>query len=194
MTDVPSRLAHLDQPVDPLPDEPMTDLGYARRLIKVHGDRIRFVVPWNRWLTWDGCRWAADSDGQVQRCMKLTARAVTSAVIAGKHDKDTLKAAKRAESNSGVKGALALASTEPEIAVSPDQLDADPYLLNCKNGILDLRTGACTEHNPAALMTKVTGASYDPSAAGPEFFKFLERIQPGESMRDYLGRLLGHAL
>jgi putative DNA primase/helicase len=196
MTDIPASLADLDQPTarDPLPDEPMTDLGYARRFIEVYGDRLRFVVAWNRWLIWDGTRWAHDSDGQAQRWMKVIARTVTSAVLLGKASKETLRAAKRAESNSGVKGALALASTEPEIAVSPDDLDADPYLLNCRNGIVDLRTGELRSHDPVLLLTKMTGAAYSPQAAGPEFVKFLERIQPDESMREYLARLLGHTL
>jgi putative DNA primase/helicase len=193
MTDVPTRLADLD-PLDPLPEEPLTEFGYARRLIEVYGERLRFVVAWNRWLIWDGSKWAADSNGQVQRWMKVIARTVTSAALLDKADKDVLRAAKRAESNSGVKGALTLASTEPEIALAPNDLDTDPYLLNCPNGILDLRTGQLRPHDPKALLTKMTGASYDPQAPGPMFFKFLERIQPDAAMREFLARLLGHSV
>ena len=40
----------------------------------------------------------------------------------------------------------------------------------------------------------MTGAAYRPGAAGPEFTKFLERVQPDEAMRAYLARLTGHAL
>jgi putative DNA primase/helicase len=196
MTGIPSSLADLDEPrvADPLPDEPMTELGYARRLIEVYGSRLRFVVAWNRWLIWDGARWAPDTDGQVQRWMKVIARTVTSAVLLDQGDKDMLRAAKRAESNAGVKGALELASTEPELAISPDDLDADPYLLNCRNGTIDLRTGERLKHDPALLLTKMAGAAYDPEMNGPEFAMFLERIQPDEGMREFLARLLGHAL
>ena len=197
MTEIPASLADLDgpgQPVDPLPDEPMTELGYARRLIEVYGARLRFVVAWNRWLVWDGKRWAADTDGQAQRWMKVIARRVSSVAVLGKAERDMLRAAKRAESNGGVKGALTLASTEPEIAVRPDDLDADAYLLNCRNGILDLRTGQLGAHDPGRLLTKMTGAAYESGPHGPEFTKFLERIQPDQSMRDFLARLLGHSL
>ena len=205
MTDITS-LADLDQAArraelpranegDPAPDEPYTELGYARRLIAAYGDGLRFVVAWNKWLIWDGQRWAADSDGHAQRCMKLVARRVHTGLLADREDdKDILRAAKRAESNSGVKGAMALASTEPEIAISPADLDADPYLLNCQNGILDLRTGSLRPHAPEAMLTKVTGADYDPEAHGAIFAKFLERVQPDPAMREYLSRLLGHAL
>ncbi len=60
-----------------------------------------------------------------------------------------------AESSAGVSGALTLASTEASIAVTPDDLDADPFLLNCRNGTLDLRTGELRAHDPADLLTKI---------------------------------------
>ena len=41
-------------------------------------------------------------------------------------------------------------------------LDADPWLLNCANGTLDLHTIALRAHNPADRITKVTHAAYLP--------------------------------
>ncbi len=66
--------------------------------------------------------------------------------------------------------------------VTPDDLDADPFLLNCANGTLDLRTSELRSHDPADLLTKMTGAAYRPDSAGPEFAKFLERVQPGPAV------------
>ena len=51
-------------PADPLPDEPKTELGYARRLVHVYGAHLRYVAAWRRWLVWDGRRWAHDATGQ----------------------------------------------------------------------------------------------------------------------------------
>ncbi len=48
---------------DPVPGEPTTELGYARRLVAVYGDRLRYVAAWRRWLVWDGQRWAHDGTG-----------------------------------------------------------------------------------------------------------------------------------
>lgn len=176
--------------------EPLTELGYARRLVAEHGQTLRYVVPWGRWLVWNGTHWAADTDGHVFRCMKLIARDVhTSLIKGGRASKETMRAAKRAESSSGIKGALSLASTEPEIAIVPEQLDAHPYLLNCQNGIVDLQTGKLQDHAPELLLTKITRGSYVPDAEGPtRFGRFLARIQPDEGMRDFIRRLLGHSL
>ncbi len=102
--------------------------------------------------------------------------------------------ARRGESSAGISGALTLASTEDTIVITPDQLDADPLLLNCPNGVLDLRTGQLSPHDPVLLLTKMTGAPYSPQAQGQTFAKFLERVQPDPAMRAFLARLLGHAL
>jgi putative DNA primase/helicase len=182
---------------DPMPDEPHTEYGYARRLVDVYGDRLRFVPAWRRWLVWDGTRWAHDDSGQAHRWMKATARRLTvdaMSVMDADRRRAALRETKRAESAAGVAAALTLAGTEREVVVTPDQLDADPFLLNCANGTLDLRTLELRKHDPADLLTKVTGAAYDPDAAGAEWSRFLARVQPDAEMRAYLARLHGHAL
>ena len=184
-------------PSDPMPGEPMTELGYARRLVAAYGDRLRFVPAWKRWLVWDGTRWAHDTTGQAQRWMKVTARNLTTDAYALEDEKDrkaALGTTRRGESSAGVAGALTLAGTEAGIVAAPDDLDADPFLLNCANGTLDLRTGDLRPHEPGDLITKVTRAAYDPAAPGAAFTAFLERVQPDPLMRSFLARLIGHAL
>src|SRR5262249_42137151 len=156
--------------------EPMTELGYARRLVHVYGDRLRYCPEWRWWLVWDGKRWGRDVTGQSARWMKSIARRITADALAIAGDAErraALRNAKRAESAGGIAGALTLAGTEIEVVVTPDDLDADPFLLNCRNGVLDLRTGQLGPHDPALLLTKITGAAYQPGAAGAEFDRFL---------------------
>jgi putative DNA primase/helicase len=182
---------------DPLPDEPWSELGYARRLVHIYGDRLRYVPAWRRWLVWDGKRWAHDTTGQSARWMKSISRRVTSVALAIEHEKDRQQAvslARRGESSAGVSGSLTLAGTENEVVVTPDDLDADPFLLNCPNGTFDLRTGELREHDPADLITKLAAGAYDQGATGQAFGAFLARVQPDEAMRDYLARLVGHGL
>jgi putative DNA primase/helicase len=182
---------------DPLPGEPWTELGYARRLIAAYGARLRYAPAWRKWLVWDSKRWAIDDTGQAARWCKVIARTLTTEAMAVTDDdkrRALVRLARRGESSAGVAGALTLASTEPEVAVTPDDLDADPFLLNCANGTLDLRTGELREHDPADLLTKIAGAAYQPGTPAPEWAKFLTRVQPDESMRDFLARLTGLAL
>jgi putative DNA primase/helicase len=188
-------MAERDHPRDdPLPAEPFTELGYARRLIHVYGPWLRHVGAWNRWLVWDGRRWVHDTEGQAARWQKIIARRVTNAALDIADEaarKAALHLARRHESAAGVAGALRLASTENEVAIGPDELDAHPHLLNCPNGVLDLRLAELQPHDPALLLTKITNATYDPDATGELFPGFLAGIQPDQVMRDYLARLLG---
>jgi putative DNA primase/helicase len=187
---------------DPLPDEPLTELGYAMRLVAVYGHRLRHVSAWHRWLAWDGRRWREDTTGQAVRWAKSIARRVTMSITtqpADSHDeraqrKSDLRMALRAESSSAIQGALLLASTDEGIAVSPDDLDADPHLLTVTNGTVDLRTGELCPHRPGDLITRLAPAAYRPDCDSALWHKFLERVQPDEQVRGYLARLMGHAL
>lgn len=186
-----------DDDQDPMPGEPKTELGHARRLIHVYGHRLRYVPAWRRWLVWDGIRWCPDATGQAARWAKMIARRLTTDALGITDDakrRAALNVARRGESSAGVAGALTLASTEEGVGVSVDDLDADPFLLNTPSGVLDLRTGQIGPHDPELLLTKLTGAAYDPAATGPAFAAFLARIQPNQAMQDYLARLLGHTL
>lgn len=58
----------------------------------------------------------------------------------------------------------ALKEARPMLLTTPDQLDADPYLLNTPSGTWDLRDGTCRSHDPADLLTKQT--ALDPTDEG----------------------------
>jgi hypothetical protein len=51
-----------------------TDMGKAQRLIEAYGDRLRHCWPWNKWLVWDGIRWALDDSGTVFSYSKTIAK------------------------------------------------------------------------------------------------------------------------
>lgn len=183
--------------VDPMPEEPWTELGYANRLVYVYGDRLRYVGAWRKWLVWNGIRWAPDATGQADRWMKVIARRITCAAMEitdSDRRKAALSAARRGEASAGISGALKLASTVKGIAIEPEALDADPFLLNVANGTLDLRTMELGPHEPENLLTKVTRAAYRPEITGRHWPKFLEKVQPEAEMRAFLARLVGHTV
>ena len=52
--------------------EDLTDLGNARRLVRLYGQNLCYVEAWG-WMTWDGKRWQKDETGAVMRLAKRTA-------------------------------------------------------------------------------------------------------------------------
>jgi putative DNA primase/helicase len=88
---------------------------------------------------------------------------------------------------------LKLAQSEMPVAL--DDLDCDPYLLNVKNGTLDLRTGKLKPHDRDDRITKLVPIDFDPNAKCPTFNTFLLEVCGGDvGLRDYLQRVIGYSL
>lgn len=106
-----------------------------------------------------------------------------------------LKHALKSQARPRIESVLALGKSEPDISARPDDFDTDAWLLNCQNGILDLRSGQLRPHDPQARLTKIAGAVYDPGAACPRWLEFLNRIFAGDqSMVDFVQRAAGYTL
>jgi putative DNA primase/helicase len=85
-----------------------------------------------------------------------------------------------------------LARSDRLLAARPDQWDADPYLFNTPDGVIDLRTGKIRPHNPSDYMTKI--AATGPGGDCPRWLAFLDRIFAGNSeVISYLRRVLGYS-
>ncbi len=175
-----------------------TDLGNAKRLIAQHGDKIRFCFAWRKWLVWDGKTWHIDNNGQILRLAKDTVKRIyeEAANILDTQQRQTIaKWAVSSESEHRLNAMVSLAQSEPGVPVSPHELDVDPYLLNCLNGTIDLRTGQLLQHNPKNLITKIIPVSYDPAAQCPQWIDFLETIfNWNQDIIFFLQRVVGYSL
>jgi putative DNA primase/helicase len=174
----------------------LTDLGNAERFVDEHGHRVRYCHLWGKWLVYDGRRWVADEAGLVEAMMKATVRNIYREAADAEDDKQRKAIAdhaKKSEAKKRITDALYLVRSESGIPVSPSDLDCDPWLLNCENGTVDLRTGELREHRRADLITKLAPVEYDPQATAPAFMVFLERILPSEALRRFVQRVLGYA-
>jgi putative DNA primase/helicase len=101
----------------------------------------------------------------------------------------------RSESHSRIMDMIGLAKSEPEIPVRPQQLDADPWVLNLANGTLDLRTGQLREHRREDLITKLAPVAYDPAAPCPRWEAFLSRIFAGDAeLIRFVQKAVGYSL
>jgi len=90
---------------------------------------------------------------------------------------------------------IELAKSEPGIPVRPQQLDADPWVLNLSNGTLDLRTGQLGEHRREDLLTKLAPVAYDPEAQCPRWEAFLSGILAGDAeLIRFLQKAMGYSL
>lgn len=162
----------------------------AYRLAASHADKLLHVNGLG-WHYFDGARWAEDENGHARRAVLN----VLSAALAESIGDKTLRAdVARCESDAGISGVLGVAAALVEFAATIRDLDADPWLLNCANGTLDLRTRQVRPHDPRDRLTKVTRGAYDPDADGSDWLAFLEQVLPDEDERAYLQRVLGQSV
>ena len=174
------------------PETHRSHLRFAERLALSYAGQLRHAHGVG-WLVWSGTRWQRDNDGAP---MRLAISVIRDAVAeaAGRQDKDLASDARRTETAHALSSVLTIASCLKPLAISAAELDPDPWLFNCTNGTLDLRTGDLRAHDPRDLVTRVAGCEYDPAAAGTTFMRFLAEILPDATVRDFVQRLFGYAM
>lgn len=180
------------------PKNAVTDLTNAQRLVAQHGKDLRFCWPWGKWLVWDSTRWQEDDTAEVIRRAKKTVRAMYAEAEKISDDKDRenfIKSVLKSESKERLTAMIALAASESGIPVLPSELDNDPWLLNVKNGTIDLRTGELRPHKREDMLTKIAPIVYDPGAECPRWKQFLSEIMDGnQNLVNFLQRAAGLSL
>ncbi|MFH0899234.1 MAG: phage/plasmid primase, P4 family [Pseudomonadota bacterium] len=175
----------------------LTDLGNAERLASRHRDNIRFINGRGGWHVWDERRWALDETEELKRRAAETVRSIyAEAENAPTEDlqKALWRHAVKSESAAKIEAMIKLAASLEGIVLRARDLDADHWLLNCANGMLDLRTGQLRPHERADLVTKLAPVDYDPDACCPTWERFLERVIPSPAVRSFLQRAAGYSL
>lgn len=181
-----------------------SDIGNSKRLLIAHGQHLRFVPTWNRWLAYAGGRWHLDHAetlvnhvaGQLGK--ELLSYRNFQDVRNGREPEREMKAlikwAKRSESMPGITSTVAAAATVPGVAVDHELLDANPWLFNVRNGTIDLTTNKLQPHRPGDLLTMQAAVNYEAFALAPLWEQLLARALPDEEVRRFVQRLLGLAL
>jgi putative DNA primase/helicase len=190
----------------------LTDRGNAQRVVAQHGKDLRFCHPWKRWLVFDGRRWAQDATAEAAWRVKRTQDDLYRSTIGRLNELTSIGDAEERkqqmarltrllrhcldwEDARSISRCLQVATSEPDIPIVPEQLDVDPFLLNCLNGTLELRTGTLRDHRRADNLTKLCPVEYRADAACPLWEKFLSRVLDGNAdLIEYLQRVIGHCL
>lgn len=175
-----------------------TDLGNAKRLVAQHGKSIRYCYALRKWFTWDGKVWRIDDNGEVLRRAKNTVHNIyREAYESSAPDicKKLGKWAVKSQESAKIMALLKLAESEEGIPISPQKLDRNQYLLNCLNGVIDLKTDQLKPHNPENFITKIIPVEYNPKATCPLWIEFLETIfNWNQDITGFLQRAIGYSL
>jgi putative DNA primase/helicase len=173
----------------PLPATPLFSDDYlASVFISRHGHELRYTAASGQWHRFDGKRWCRDETLAVYDFAKISNREIANTTT-----KETAKKIASAKTRAAV---VSLAQSDRRIAATLAQWDADPWLLNTPDGVVDLRTGKMREHRPEDYMTKMTAVAPDfLNPHPPLFMKYMSEITNNDNeLIDFHKKTLGYAL
>jgi putative DNA primase/helicase len=120
------------------------DATNAERLMREHGDSIRYLAAWKKWLVWDGTHWKTDESGALIHGKGLeTVRNLYDELLKTNDYRERIEIEKYAMISESVRrreSTIKAASWKKELNITGDQLDLDPWLLNVRNGTINVLT------------------------------------------------------
>lgn len=186
--------------------DPCSHVANAQRLIHHYGDKLLYV-PGIGWHVW-GPPWRADDLAAAKLVHGLGKLIAAEAAAMGQWVADApnkersdreaamvarFKWANKCETERVIEETLRCA--RPYFVAKADTLDADPDLLGCPSGVLNLVTAEWREHQPNDRITKVAGCDFDTDAKAPTWEKFVSDIFGGdEELIGWFQRFCGYCL
>lgn len=187
-------------PSEPVaPDHNLDHTANGLRFASQHGDNVRYVAEWKKWLVWDGKIWIPDSgDLLVREMAKATARRIHEEAGSpdnARHFDNVTKWARASAMRAGVDATLAMARSVPPLVAKAEDFDSHPYLLTLRNGTLNLKTGQILTHSREHLITRMAPVDFDPAATCPKWAAFLGDVTDGNAeLVSFLAKAIGYSL
>lgn len=176
----------------------LDDTGNAQRLSDAFGDILKWSYIDKRWLYYKDGKWNYDNIGYhrtvADQAVELIERERPYYSDNDDKEKAFEKHLKRSRSFTGKTNMLREA--EHYSPLLPSMMDRKKNYLNCRNGIIDLKTGQLIPHCKEEYITKITRCAYNPEAADiPQWNKFLNDIFDGErDLIRYVQKAVGYSL
>lgn len=176
----------------------LDDTGNAQRLHDAFGDGLRYSYVDKKWLYYKDGKWNYDNIGYHRAVADASVELIERERPKYEDDDNALKAfekhLKRSRSFSGKTNMLREA--EHYKPVLPSMLDRKKHCLNCKNGVIDLKSGKLSPHCREDFFTRITKCAYNPdSDATPLWDNFLNDIFGGDrDLIRYVQKAVGYSL
>ena len=174
-----------------------TDIGNSNLFADFYKDTVRYVPERKLWYVFDGKRWVPDIGNlrTMALCKKLADALMVYAIEIEDDDIKRTFIGHCKKWQSRHTREIILKDAQDVYTTQMIEFDADPYLFNCSNGTLHLKTMEFLPHNPEDKLTKISEVVFDQAARCDRFETFVDEIMSGDRERaNFLQRSLGYAL
>lgn len=170
----------------------------SRVFVARHGSNLKNCDNLGGWHIWNGKVWELDEQHNVIRMARDTVDSFNDLANA-MTDEDRrdifFKHIKQSGNEAKLKAMTSLARSFEGMSVKSSAFDAEPYLLNCQNGVLDLKSGELKPYSRELLSTKLCVARYDPLAECPHWMEFLTTVfRSDEELIRFVQKVVGYVL
>ena len=189
-------------------------VGDAKIFSHLHRDKLLYVQAWEKWLYWQGHSWAVDINAKRSKeAVDAVAQEYirVAFLLSRRLDEASLEKEEKAVLEAQKKNLLARAKRcrrrdrttvldfahtgQDPLSIDGPELDADPWLLGCANGVIDLRTCEWRHGLPSDYITRAASTEWQgPDADGTPFLLFLRQMLGDEELVQFMLRFLGMAL
>jgi putative DNA primase/helicase len=179
--------------------EPLVhEAAHAEVLAAAWRGLYRWAVHEGTWRRWSGQVWEVAGEPQVVAAAQSELRRHYGQQLAARQSKadDKRLLALHVETcrYQSVLAGLAFLKGADGFYTDFEAWDADPYALNCADGILDVRTQTLRPHDPEALCTRIARWSYSDETTTGAWQHHLSLCLPSAEVRRQVQRDLGRAL
>lgn len=175
-----------------------TDHANAIRFVDQWKHRVRWVRGRKEWSYFDGQRWKPNASEEVIALARQTSISILEEASRIPDDAQRASIATwgvLSSNDAKYRAMTNVAQSDRRIWAEWDEFDASTYLLNFRNGTVDLRTGELRPHNSSDMISRLVPHNYDPSAVSPLWQAMVSRAVNGDVERfAYLQLAFGYAL
>ena len=175
------------------------DMGNAERFLDLFGEDFRYNYTDKTFLYWDGCRWAADQTGAVERSADVSVEAMSAEAewYESSGDEDAAKAFRKhiKASRSNKSKTNMLKEVQHNMPIMPFQLDKHKMAFNVPNGTLSLKSGQLVPAKRDYFITKFSPVEFTDNADCPMWRRFLDDIFGGDKeLIRYIQKAVGYSM
>ena len=157
-----------------------TDSTNAARLVREHGNDIRYMAAWKKWIVWNGRYWETDESGALvhEKGLEMV-RNIYDELLKTDDHRERIEIEKYGMLSESVRrreSFVKAAQWIKELNVKSEEYDYNPWLLNVRNGTIDVLSGVFREHRQEDMITKIANVDYEPEADCPLWKQFIREI------------------
>ena len=174
-----------------------SDIGNGNLFADWYKDIARYVPERKKWYVYTGKRWEPDTGNlhAMELCKKLAdqlaiyALSLPEGALRDAYRKFVEKWQARKNRETILKDAASVRHVSLEV------FDKEPYLFNCENGTLNLRTKDFHAHTPADMLSMISGVVYDPAAKSELWERVVNDCMQGDADKAvFLQKAMGYGL